>query len=111
MGQIMWRRDRYRSITSKGNIRTVDAVLAQDGLDFFGSEMCERYCVCHVDSSLVFLLERDVWWFFVEPDSESLQFGLYYSFVCEGLVDVQDDEYEIASSSDGNDLTTSTLII
>ena len=73
--------------------------------------MCQRYCVCHVDSSLIFLLERNVWWLFVESDSEALQFGLYYSFVSERLVDIQDDEYEIASSCNGNDLTTSTLAI
>ena len=71
--------------------------------------MGQRHCVRHVDSTLVFLLERDIWGFFVEPDSEALQLGLYYSFVGEWFVDVQDNEYEITRSSNCNYLTTSTL--
>ena len=101
----------YRSIASKCDICAVDAVLAQDGLDFFCCKMCQWYGIRHVDSALIFLLERYVWGFFVEPDSEALQFGLYYSFMSERLVDVQDNEYEIASSSNCNYLTTSTLIM
>jgi hypothetical protein len=71
--------------------------------------MGERYGVCHVDPTLVLLLESDVGRFLVESDSEALQFRLYYSFMSEGFVDVQNNENEITSSSHGNYLTTSTL--
>jgi hypothetical protein len=51
----------YSSITAEGNVGTVDAILAQDSLDFFGSEMSQGHGICHVDSTFVLLLESDVW--------------------------------------------------
>jgi hypothetical protein len=99
----------YRSIASKGNICAVDAILAQDGLDFFCCKMRQGHRIRHVYSALIFLLESNIWRLFVESDSEALQFGLYYSFMSQWLIDVEDNEYEIASSSNCDYLTTSTL--
>jgi hypothetical protein len=102
-------RKRYSSITAKGDIGTVDAILAQDGLDFFGTEMGQGHSIGHIDSALVLLLERDVWGFLVESDAETFQFGFYYSLVGEWFVDVEDNENEITRPCDSYDLTTSTL--
>ena len=46
-----------------------------------------------------------------EPDSESLQFLLNDLLVSQGFEDIQDNENQIGSSGDGNDLPTSTLAI
>jgi hypothetical protein len=102
-------RERYSSITAEGDIGTVDAILAQDGLDFFRTEMCQGHSICHIDSAFVLLLERDVWWFLVESNAETFQFGFYYSLVGEWFVDVEDNENQIARPCNSYDLTTSTL--
>ena len=50
--------------------------------------MRQRHRVGHVDATLILLLERDIGWFFVESDAKSFQFGLDYSLMCEGLIDI-----------------------
>ena len=99
----------YGSITAEGNIGAVDAVLAQDGLDFFRSQMRQWYGIRHVNSAFVLLLESDVRRFFIEPDAEAFQFGLYYSLVGEGLIDIENNENQITCTGDSYDLTTSSL--
>lgn len=99
----------YGSITSEGDVGTVDTILAQDRLDFFGSEMCQRHSIRHVDSAFVLLLECDVWRFLVEPDAEAFQFGFYYSLVGEGLIDVENNENQVTCPGNGYYLATSPL--
>lgn len=64
-----------------------------------------------VDATLVFLLKHDVGRFFVDTDSESFQLRFDDTLVCQRLVDVQDDEDEMACLGHGNHLTASTLAI
>jgi hypothetical protein len=71
--------------------------------------MCQGHSIGHIDSAFVLLLERDVWWFLVESDAETFQFGFYYSLVGEWFVDVEDNENQITRPCDSYDLATSAL--
>lgn len=73
--------------------------------------MCEWLCARDVDSTLVLLLENDVGRLFVYPNAESFQFCFDDPFVCEGLIDIQYNENQIALFGDGNNLTTTTLSV
>ena len=71
--------------------------------------MSQWNSVGHINSSLIFFLERDVRGFLVESDAEPFQFSFDYPFVREWFIDIEHNKYQIASPGHGNDLTTSTL--
>ena len=55
--------------------------------------MCQRHCVSHIDSTLVLLLECDIGRFFIKSDAEPFQFRFDNSFVSQGFIDIEDNEY------------------
>lgn len=57
------------------------------------------YSSSEVDPTLVFLLEANIWWFFVETDAKTFQLMLDEFLVPERLQNIQDNEDEIASAS------------
>ena len=57
-----------------------------------------------VDSSLLLLLEDDIWRILVEPDAEALQLLFDQPLVLQRLQDVEHDEDQRTGSSDGDDL-------
>lgn len=64
-----------------------------------------------VQTTLVLLFEGNIWRLFVDADAKALKLGLDYALVRQGLVDVQDDEDEVAGFGDGNDLATSAAAV
>lgn len=64
-----------------------------------------------VDAAFVFFFEDDVRWLLVDSDAKAFEFSLNDSFFRQRLVHVQDDEDEMASLRDRNDLTTPTFAI
>lgn len=71
----------------------------------------QRNSVGDVHATFVFLLEDDVRWLLVDSDAETFEFSLNNSFFRQRLVDVQDDEDEMARLRHRDDLTTSTFAI
>ena len=57
-----------------------------------------------VDSSLLLLLEDDIWRILVEPDAEALQLLFDQPLVLQRLQDVEHDEDQRTGSSDGDNL-------
>lgn len=64
-----------------------------------------------IQTALVLLLERDIGRLLVDSDPEALEFGLDDALVCEGLVDVEDNEDEMAGLGHGNDLPASATAV
>lgn len=77
-----------RGITADGNVSRVDLVFTHDGLDFVVTNVRQRHCARHVETTLVLLLESDIWRRLVDSNTETFQFGLNDTFVRERLVDV-----------------------
>lgn len=100
-----------RGIAADGNVGRVDFVFTHDGLDFVVTNVRQRHCARNVETTLVLLLEGNVWRRLVDADAETFQFGLDNTFVSQRLVDVQNDEDQMAGLGDGNDLTTSTTTV
>lgn len=64
-----------------------------------------------VQAALVLLLEGDVGGLLVDADAEALELGLDDALVGQGLVDVQDNEDEVARFGDGDNLPTSATTV
>lgn len=64
-----------------------------------------------VQAALVLLLEGDVGGLLVDPDAKALELSLDDALVGQGLVDVQDDEDEVAGFGDGDNLATSATTV
>lgn len=101
----------HGSIAADRNIRRVDSVFAHDSLDFVVIDMCQGHRACNIQATLVLLLERDVWRLLVYSDPEPLQLGLDDTLVCERLVDIKNDEDEVACFGHSNDLSPSTAAV
>jgi hypothetical protein len=84
-------------VASDSNIRVGHAVFAQHGLN--------------VDAALLLLLEHNVGWALVDADAEAFQFVLDNALVGKGLVDVQDDENQMARLRNSDDLSSTTLSV
>lgn len=63
------------------------------------------------DTTLVLLLENDIWWLLVYPNSKTLQLILDNLLVRQRLVHVEYDEDEMTSLCNCNNLPTTTLAI
>lgn len=74
-------------------------------------DMCQRNSASDIDTAFVFLFEVDVRWTLVDPNTEAFQLRFDNSFVGQGLVDVQHDEYQMTSLCDGNNLPTSSFTV
>ena len=85
---------------SNRDVRIVNPVLAQDGLDLVVIDVCERDGVGDVDAALVLLAHGDIWGLLVEPNTETLELGLNDRLVAEGLEDIEYDEDEVACPCD-----------
>lgn len=68
-------------------------------------------CVGDADSTLFLLLEVNVRRFFVDTNTKPFKFVLDNSLVCEGFVDIQNDEDQMAGFGNGNDLSTTTFAV
>lgn len=73
--------------------------------------MGQRDSAGDADTTLFLLLEMNVWRRFVDSDSESFKFGFDNALVGKRLVDVENDENQMASLCDGDDLTTTTFAV
>lgn len=98
-------------VAANGDVGGIDLVLAHDGLDFAVVNVRQGNSVGNVEAALVLLLEGDVGRRLVDADTESFQFGLDDALVRQRLVDVEDDEDQVARLCDGNDLATSTATV
>lgn len=98
-------------IASNRNVGRVDTVLAHDGLDLVVVDVCKGLSARDVQATLVLLPKGDVRRRLVDTDTEALQFSFNDSFVRQGLVDVQHNEYQMARLGNGDDLATSSSTI
>lgn len=73
--------------------------------------MCQRHSARDADAALVLLLEVNIWWFFVNTNTKAFKFVLDDPFVCKRFVHIQDDENQVASLSNSDDLSTATFAI
>lgn len=62
-------------------------------------------------ATLVFLLECDIGRLLVDSDPEPFQFIFNHSLVRQWLVDIEDDEDQVAGLRDGNDLASTAFAI
>jgi len=99
------------SIATKRDICIGDLVLIADGLDGVFIHMSLRYGTRDSDATLLLPLEGDIGGFLVQTDTEALKLLLDEPLVCDGLQGVQHDENEVASASDSDNGTTTTLTI
>ena len=75
------------------------------------TDMGEWDSVGDGNSALVLFLEDNVRWLFVDSNTKALELILDDSLVSQGLVHIQDDENEMTSLGNSNNLATSTLAI
>lgn len=75
------------------------------------SNIGQGYGIGDGNSAFVLLLEYYIWRLFIDTDTKPLQLSLDDLFVCQWLVNVQDDEDEMTSLGYCYDLTTTTLAI
>lgn len=73
--------------------------------------MCQRNSASNVNTAFLLLFEVNVRWTLIDPDTEAFQLRFDNSFVRQGLVDVQHDEYQMTGLCDGNDLPTSSFTV
>lgn len=73
--------------------------------------MGQRHCTRDIESALIFLLEDNIWRALIDPDAETFQLLLYDTLICKRLVDIQDNEYQVAGFCDRNDLTATAFAI
>eukprot|EP00047_Mylnosiga_fluctuans_P001872 m.222272 g.222272 ORF g.222272 m.222272 type:complete len:496 (+) comp10733_c0_seq1:131-1618(+) len=100
-----------RRVIAQHNVRVVDAILAEDGLDRVEVQVRRRDHRRQVDAALLLAAERDVWRLPVQPDAEALELTLDDLLVPERLQDIKADEDQIARTRNCNDLATTTLAI
>lgn len=98
-------------VTPDGNVGRIDTVLVHDGFDLVVINVCQRDGAGDVQATFVFFLEDNIGRFLVDADSEAFQLGLDDSLVRQRLVDIENDEDEMACFGNSNDLATSTLAI
>lgn len=65
----------------------------------------------NADTALVLLLEVNVRGLFVNADSETFEFLLDDSFVCQRFIHIEHDEDEMASFGDCDNLSSTALAI
>lgn len=63
------------------------------------------------DTTLVLFLEDDVRWLLVYPNSKTFQLVLDDLFIRQGLIHIKDNEDQMASLGDRNDLSSTTFAI
>lgn len=71
----------------------------------------QRHGTGDVDTAFVFLLERYIRRLLVYPYAKTFEFVLDHTFVCEGLVHIEDNEDEMAGLCDRDDLSTAAFTI
>ena len=100
-------------VTSEVNVSVGDSVLGADRLDRLIGHVshCNTHALDDVDATLVLSLEDDVWGLLVEPDTETLELILDLASMGERLDHIENDEDARASSSDTDNLSTTTLTI
>lgn len=100
-----------RRVAPNHDIRRRNLVLAHDGLDLIVVDVRQRHGAGDVEAALVLLLERDVGGLLVDADAEALELRLDDALVRQGLIDVEDDEDEVARLGDGDDLATTAATV
>lgn len=100
-----------RRVAPNHDIRRRNLVLAHDGLDLVVVDVRQRDGAGDVEAALVLLLEGDVGGLLVDADAKALEFRLDDALVGQGLVDVEDDEDEVARLRDGDDLATTAAAV
>lgn len=100
-----------RRVTPNHDVRRGDLVLAHDGLDLVVVDVRQRDGAGDVEAALVLLLEGDVGGLLVDADAEALELRLDDALVGQRLVDVEDDEDEVARLGDGDDLATTAAAV
>lgn len=101
----------FGSIAFNANICTVDSVLFENGLD---SLVIDSVGIDHsgnCNTTLVFLLEFDIWWAFVKPDSKAFKFVFNNFFMLHWPCWIEHDNDEIAGSGHSDDLFTTTFTV
>eukprot|EP00053_Salpingoeca_punica_P020781 m.212348 g.212348 ORF g.212348 m.212348 type:complete len:417 (+) comp20083_c0_seq1:2736-3986(+) len=93
------------------NVRIVDAVLGEDGLDEVGVQVRCGHGAGEVDAAFLLFLQRDIGRLLVQPDAKAFQLILDDGFVPQRLQHVQHNEDEVASPRDCNDLATTTFAV
>ncbi|KAG7150419.1 hypothetical protein HYQ46_000636 [Verticillium longisporum] len=80
-------------------------------LDLFVADVVQRHRVCNVEAALLLLLECNIRRRLVNTDAEALEFRLNDTLVRQGLVDVEDDEDEMARLRHCDNLTTTSTTV
>src|SRR6266536_280276 len=71
----------------------------------------ERDRIRDADSSLILLLEHNIWWLLIDSNSEPFQFRLNDLLVSKGLIDIKNNKNQMTSLRNSNHLSTSTLSV
>jgi len=74
-------------------------------------DMCQWDSARDVDTTLVLFLEDNIRWFLVYPNSETFQLVLDDLLIGQGLIHIEDNEDEMASLGDGDNLSSTTFAI
>jgi len=74
-------------------------------------DMGQRHSIGDTDAAFILFLEDDIWWFFVYTNTEAFKLILDNPLLRQRLIDVKNDEYEMAGLGNGNDLSTSTFAV
>lgn len=75
------------------------------------TDMCQRDGTRNIKAALILFLDRDVWRLLVDSNTETLQFILDYPLIREWLVDIKNNEDQMACLGDGDNLSTSTSTV
>lgn len=99
------------SVAAEADIRIRDLVLVEHGLHSLLVDVSQIDSLGDADTALLFLLERNVGGLLVEPDPEPLELLLNEFLVGHRLERVENDQNEVASASNSNNLLTTTLAV
>lgn len=77
----------------------------------FMVDMGQRHSIGDTDAAFILFLEDDIWWLFIDTNTEAFKLIFDNSLLRQRLVDIKNDEYEMAGFGNGDHLSTSTFAV
>lgn len=77
----------------------------------FMIDVGQRHSIGDTDAAFILFLEDNIWWLFIDTNAEAFKLILDDSLLRQRLIDIKNDEYEMAGFGNGDHLSTSTFAV
>jgi hypothetical protein len=74
-------------------------------------DMGQRHSIGDTDTAFILFLEDDIWWLFIDTNTEAFKLILDDPLLRQRLIDIENDEYEMACFGNGDNLSTSAFAV